>query len=270
MSTPVSVIIPTYNRAYILSNAIDSVLAQTYPHFELLIVDDGSTDNTEELVRGYSDERIKWLPLPENGGVARARNFGVLHSSHDLIAFNDSDDRWHEDKLEKQVAAMESHPGVAFSYHCIRYKIDERSSFIIPDKKVPLSKKSGKIFEQLLWDNLVGMPTLMVKKEAWNEVGGLDDSLKALEDYDLALRLARDYEALFLDEILLESTMSPGSVSVNAKNYLTASCLLINKYKSDYLATNTLSHRMEIILKDAEKSGLLEPIGALLEAILRS
>ena len=107
----VSVILPTYNRAEILKKSIDSVLMQSYPEFELLIVDDGSTDNTKELVASYEDSRIRYLYTEINRGAAAARNFGIENASGnaDFIAFEDSDDLWHKDKLKKQIKEMEQH-----------------------------------------------------------------------------------------------------------------------------------------------------------------
>ena len=102
----VSVIIPTYNRETVIGRAIESVLKQTYPHFELLIIDDGSTDQTKRVVERIADERIRYILLEENGGVARARNVGIAEAQYDYIAFLDSDDEWMPEKLELQMERL--------------------------------------------------------------------------------------------------------------------------------------------------------------------
>ena len=125
----VSVVLPTYNRAYILDRAVKSVLMQTYPYFELIIVDDGSTDQTQELVAGYQDERIIYLKMQENRGQARARNCGIGHARYDYIAFQDSDDIWNPEKLSKQVDAMLSAPpevGFTIKYDTTWGKVIQR------------------------------------------------------------------------------------------------------------------------------------------------
>lgn len=272
MKPQVSIIIPTYNRAYILSRAIDSVLAQTYDNFELIIVDDGSTDNTRELVDSYKDSRICYYYTKLNNGASAARNFGIEKATCDYIAFEDSDDAWHPTKLQRQMELMLSDLtcDYGFVYHKIAYDMGEGRTAILPSEQVPLEAKSGDIYKQMLLDNLVDCPALLVKKSCLNEVGVFDTSLKALEDYDLALRLAARYKAGFIDEVLLDSTFSYTGVSGNSINYLLASCSIVAKYKSDYISTGTLNHRLEIILRDAEALGLKNQFVSLLEKIMVS
>lgn len=113
----VSVVLPTYNRAHLLSESIGSVLAQGYSDFEILVVDDGSTDNTREVVAGIDDKRIRYVELTPNRGQASARNVGIKEAKADLIAFQDSDDIWMPEKLGMQVSALrESPPGTGVVY----------------------------------------------------------------------------------------------------------------------------------------------------------
>ena len=263
----VSVIIPTYNRAYCLGTSIESILSQTYDRFELLIVDDGSTDNTEELVASYSDPRIRYIRQSENGGQSKARNRGLSEAKYDLLAFHDSDDRWHEDKLEKMIPLFNKSE-IGFAYHKLRYDLGEGRSAILPDERIPLDKKSGRIFDQLLFDNMIDMPALMLTREAYETVGDLDESLSCLEDYEYALRLSQHFDAGFCDEILLESTISMDGVSARSFDYLLVSCELVARYKTDYLRTETLNHRLEVILTDAQRLGITDKIAPLLEKIM--
>nr|MCR5451938.1 glycosyltransferase [Lachnospiraceae bacterium] len=216
----VSVIIPTYNRAYCLKNAIDSILSQTYPHLELIIVDDGSTDNTTELINSYNDDRLRYLKLDKNAGQSAARNIGLENSKYDLISFHDSDDIWHKDKLEK-IVPLFNESDIGFAYHKLSYDLGDNMCLILPDENIPLEKKSGDIYAQLLYDNLVDMPALTLTREAYEKTGKLDESLKCLEDYDYALRLAQNFNAGFYNEILLESTLTSDGVSSRSVDYLT-------------------------------------------------
>ncbi len=266
----VSVILPTYNRAGILKKAIDSVLSQTYSDLELLIVDDGSTDDTAEIVRGIEDTRIRYEYTNMNRGAGAARNHGITLVSADAayIAFEDSDDLWRPEKLEKQICEMKKHPEAGFCYHKIRYDFGRGASAILPDERLSVEKKRGEIYEQMLYDNLVACPSLLIKKTLLEETGGFDEMLNALEDYDFALRLAKHSPAAFADEVLLDASFSTTGVSGNTVNYLTASCILLGKYKKDYLETKTFDHRVESIIADADRAGVREQIISFMEKTL--
>lgn len=267
----VSVIIPTYNRDYIIEQSIQSVLDQTYTDFELIVVDDGSTDDTSELVEAIvaKDKRVKLIHTPGNLGAAGARNFGIQYADGELIAFEDSDDFWTRDKLKKCVEALDSvDDSYGFAYHEIKYDFGEGAYAIMPDQKMSIESKSGDIFAQTMYDNLVACPAMVIKKKYLDQAGLFDTELKALEDYDLTIRLTKLCKAVFVPEVLLNATYSEGSVSRNTINYLTASCMLIGKYKSDYLSTNTFNHRIEVILRDAERVGLKNQYIELIEKII--
>jgi len=265
----VSVVLPTYNRAGQLKAAIESVLNQTYPYLELVIVDDGSTDNTEDVVGTFSDERIRYYKLEQNCGQSKARNYGMRWAKYEYLAFEDSDDLWVIDKLEKQMAIMTSaSTDVGLVYHKLRYDFGDGRSCIMPNEQVKLAKKSGDIYAQLLWDNLVDMPTMLIRKSCLDKVGYLDEEMNCLEDYDFALRIAREFRVEFIDEILLNSSFSTTGVSGQSYKYIVASCVLVQKYKMDYIQTGTLNHRLEIILRDAKELGILQEATRLLEMIL--
>lgn len=267
----VSIILPTYNRAHMLEKSLGSVLAQTYPWFEVILVDDGSTDNTKELVESYEDERIRYYYAGLNQGAAAARNFGLERAEFDYIAFQDSDDVWHKDKLEKQMKALKSaERDVGVVYHKIAYDFGEGRYAILPSEQIPEEKKSGDIYEQMLYDNLVPCPSILAKRSIIAETGGFTTELKALEDYDFALKLTRASKVSFLNEVLLDATYSENGVSGNAVNYLVASCRLLSKYKEDYLRTDTFNHRLEVILRDSEAIGMQEQFVHLLEQMLRN
>ena len=122
----------------------------------------------------------------------------------------------------------------------------------------------------MLYDNLIPCPSILAKKSAVMDAGMFDTELKALEDYDFALKLTRKYKACFVDEILLDASYSKGGVSGNPVNYLVASCMILARYKNDYLQTNTFNHRVEIILRDAEAIGMKEEFVQLMEKMLQA
>ncbi len=273
MNPKVSVILPTYNRAKILKKSISGVLNSSYRDFELIIVDDNSTDDTDKLINTFDDGRIKYIKSDKNLGAAGARNLGIDSANGTYIAFEDSDDFYRKEKLEKQVKLLDENPEYGFSYHKIRYDmgLNEKKQnlfAILPDEKIPLEKKNGKIHEQLLYDNLVDCPSIMVRKDCICDVGGFDTNLDALEDYELALRLSKKYEAGFINEVLLDSSFSNEGVSGSPVNYLTASCIILAKHKADYLRTGTFNHRLEIILLDSEQIGIKAQVTQLLEKLL--
>lgn len=267
----VSIIIPTYNRAKMLEKSVNSVLAQTYPWFEVLIIDDGSTDNTRQLVASFRDKRIRYYQMEKNQGASAARNYGLQNANYDYIAFEDSDDLWYADKLEKQMTILQNvDEDIGIVYHKIVYDFGEGRYAILPPEEIEKEKKSGNIYTQMLYHNLIPCPSILARRSAIRKTGGFDTELKALEDYDFALRLTKKYKAYFLDEILLKASLLNQGVSSNPVNYLVASCMILVKYKQDYLQTNTFNHRVELILNDAEKIGMKEQFVQLLEKMLIS
>jgi glycosyltransferase involved in cell wall biosynthesis len=192
----VSVIIPTYNRGWIIREALDSVLAQDFEDFELIVVDDGSTDNTREILEAYDDAVIV-LSL-NNRGVSAARNRGIAEARAPLIAFLDSDDLWKPQKLSRQVAFFEATPGALI---CQTEEIWIRNGVRVnPGKRH--HKFSGMIFEPSLALCLVSPSAVMIRKKLFDMVGLFDEDLPACEDYDLWLRVSCRYPVFLIDEPL--------------------------------------------------------------------
>lgn len=253
----VSVILPTYNRAYCLERSVRSVLSQTYQNLELIIVDDGSTDNTATLIAGMKDERIRYVPTKLNQGASAARNYGLQYVTGDFIAFQDSDDYWRPEKLRLQMQKMECEQA-GFCYHKVQYDFGDGQIAILPQENIPIEKKSGDIYAQLLYENMVDCPALLVRRECIEEIGGFDSELKALEDYDLALRLGNAFRAAFVDCVLIDKSYTANSVSRQADNYLNASCSILLRYQKDYVSTGNFDHRVLRILEDAQRIGKRE------------
>jgi glycosyltransferase involved in cell wall biosynthesis len=197
MTPAVSVIIPTYNRRAMLLQAIDSVIAQSFTEFELIVIDDGSTDETvEHLTRLAKPIRIKRI---EHSGPAAARNRGVALARAPLIAFLDSDDLWSPTKLERQLAFMRANPGCAIS--------QTNEIWIRNGRRVNPGlrhrKRAGDIFIDSLRTCLISMSATMMRADLFRSLAGFDEIMSAAEDYDLWLRILIDHEAGLLDEPLV-------------------------------------------------------------------
>jgi glycosyltransferase involved in cell wall biosynthesis len=194
----VTVIIPTYNRLPFLKEGIDSVLAQDFEDFELIVVDDGSTDGTAEAVRQYGG-RVKLLQHPENRGVSAARNKGILHARGKYIAFLDSDDLWVKGKLKIQVTFLDENPHYPFCY------TDE--IWIRKGKRVnPMlkhTKYSGWIFEKCLPLCTISPSSSVMKKILFTKVGLFDEALPVCEDYDFWLRVSMRFPIFFIPKKLI-------------------------------------------------------------------
>jgi len=199
MTPEVSVIIPAYNRRAMLLEAIDSVLAQSNRAFELIVIDDGSTDGTcesEQLRRLAETIRLERI---DHRGPAAARNRGVAMARAPLVAFLDSDDLWSPDKLERQLAFMRDNPGCAISQ---TGEIWLRSAQRV-NSAIRHRKRAGDIFLDSLRTCLIGMSSVMMRAELFRSSGGFDEHMAAAEDYDLWLRILIDHEVGLLDQPLV-------------------------------------------------------------------
>ena len=227
----VSVIIPTYNRAHLIGRAIRSVLNQTYQDFEIIVVDDGSTDNTEEVVKGFNDGRIRYIRHDENRGGAAARNTGIRAAKGEYIAFQDDDDEWLPGKLEKQIKALEgAPPEVGVVYTDFR-RFDERSTNELKPTKV--MQVSGDIHGDLLEDNFIGTPTVLVRRGCFDKVGMFDEELPRFQDWELWIRISKYYHFKHIREALVNSYEIPGGISSNAQARAIARELILKKHFED-------------------------------------
>jgi glycosyltransferase involved in cell wall biosynthesis len=197
---PVSVIIPTYNRAWCLSRAIDSVLGQTFTDFELIVVDDGSTDDTVQLLAEYGNALA--LIRQTNRGVSAARNAGIAAARGRWIALLDSDDHWLPTKLTDQVHWLSAHPDYRI---CQTEEVWIRNGRRVNPKKRH-RKYGGDIFERCLPLCLVSPSAVMMARSLMEEVGGFDETLPACEDYDLWLRISCAHPIGLVEKPLIVKT----------------------------------------------------------------
>ena len=198
--TKISVIIPTHNRAKSLERAIKSVLEQTYKNLEVIVIDDGSTDETSSIIKKYQ-KRIRYFSQLHSG-VSAARNLGLEKSEGTWVAFLDSDDYWLPQKLEKQMQYILDHPGLMVVQTDERWI--RRGIHVNPMKKH--QKYSGHIFDKCLPLCIVSPSAVMIHQKVLNDVGAFDESFPVCEDYDLWLRIALKYPIGLLPEKLIVKT----------------------------------------------------------------
>jgi len=229
----ISVIIPTYNRADLITRAISSVLNQTYKSFEIIVIDDGSTDNTKEVLKSYIEKKqIKYL-YQQNHGPAAARNLGIKYSKGELIAFLDSDDEWLPEKLEKQIKifneSKNARLGVVYCDVAImegRKQIAERRSIY-----------KGKIFPQILEKDIVwGGSSAMVNRKIFSVCGNFDENLPESDDWELWIRVSKKFNFDFVPEVLVKQYVHPGSLSVTIPKLkkIKAYQYILKKFLKDY------------------------------------
>jgi glycosyltransferase involved in cell wall biosynthesis len=230
----ISVIIPAHNRAGLLPRAIRSILSQTYDNYEAVIADDCSTDNTEEVVKSFKDERIVYVRHNRNRGANAARNTGIRLARGRFIAFLDSDDEYLPRKLERTVEILnDSLPDVGVVYSCVlRTRGEGRGMIKCLDRGI-----SGNIYIQELLANYVCIDTALVRKECFSKEL-FDEDLPGYQDWDLFIRLARHYKFVYIDEPLAiwhhEDTRE--RISNNLRSVIVANKRFLEKYGEDLKA----------------------------------
>ena len=213
----VSVIIPTYQRPHLVSQTIESVLAQTYTDYEIIVVNDGSTDNTKEVLASFGDKIT--VINQENQGVAAARNTGIMAARGRYIAFLDHDDLWQPNKLKKQIACLESHPNFGLVYSDMFYFNDVG---LFPDTyaklyPVPPVQHCWTLFVR---NTIPTCSVVVVRRECLDDVGLFDETMPPCDDYDLWLRLIEKWPICFINEPLVYYRRSADQQSQNEEGML--------------------------------------------------
>jgi glycosyltransferase involved in cell wall biosynthesis len=234
--TKISVIIPAYNRADYLAEAIQSVLDQTFPDFELIIVDDGSTDNTKEVVEGFVDTRVRYL-FQENGGVSSARNSGIKAANGEYIAFLDSDDIWLPENLALKVNLLDSRPDIGLVCSDA-YFFDNITGTVLGRRWhdqtlhdwINLNKIVVQPLKELLCKGCFIMPqATMVRSQVFTTVGYFDESLPTSEDWDLFVRIFQRFPLEIIDTPLLKIRRHSTSLSENQEKVYQGAVAAVNK-----------------------------------------
>jgi glycosyltransferase involved in cell wall biosynthesis len=219
----VSVVIPTYKRASVIGNAIESVLAQSFQDFEVLVADDASPDDTENVVRGFRDPRIRYLRQTKNSGDAAARNLGVRHASGEFIAFLDDDDEWLPEKLRLQVEFLSQDVKDLGGVHTARFTIDRAQGSVLthclpPEKRVPHPSIS------------ITTSAMMMRRCCFERLGLFDESIPYCSDFDMWMRLTARYQVGYIEEPLVRYYVNSGSLSTNFAAMSQGEALLLQKH----------------------------------------
>ncbi|MDX3906472.1 MAG: glycosyltransferase family 2 protein [Pigmentiphaga sp.] len=235
----ISIILPTYNRAPYLTPSIKSVLNQTWDgDLEMIVVDDCSNDNTEEVIAALDDARVSYIKSRKRTGAASARNTGVRASTGEWIAFVDSDTIWYPEKLAKQVTAISDASNDYALVYC-RLRKQKGNDWEVHPTRV----HSGAVYEQLLFDNFIDTPSVLMKRKAFEAVGGFDARLPRFQDWDLFLRVAQQGEVLGMEEVLFDSLTLAGAISSNHNARLEALLIIHSKYLNDISKNSELTSR---------------------------
>jgi glycosyltransferase involved in cell wall biosynthesis len=239
----VSIIVPTYNSSAYIYETIDSLLAQTFKDYEIIIVDDGSTDDTQEKLKIYGD-KIKYI-YQSNQGPSVARNNGITLAVGKYIAFLDSDDLWLSEKLELQVNFMENNPDYGLvSCDALAFK-DNQIIVQSMSKERPL--KSGWVLEDLLKENFLNTNNVLIRRDVFNTLGMFDINIVFSEDYEMWLRIAEKYMIGYVDLILTKYRLhSTNRSEVNKEKQYESHSKIVQKYiernRSDINKRNVLSY----------------------------
>ena len=243
----VSVIIPTFNRAHTLCRAVNSVLNQTFRDLEVIIVDDDSKDNTEEILRKFNDPRVVYVKHKSNRGAGAARNTGIKNAEGKYIAFLDSDDEWLPVKLEKQLKKIEqanNRVGLVYTGFSV---LSENGRKILDWTP----KIEGKVFDRLLEGNYLGTTsTVLLRRECFDEVGFFDESLKSCQDWDMWIRVAKKYEFRCIPEPLVKYYIMRDSISKALKKRFRGHLAVFRKCKK-YVSQDSYS-KIEYYFKIAK------------------
>lgn len=216
----ISVVIPSYNYAHYLARAIDSVLAQTYPVKEVIVIDDGSTDDTREVVGKY-DYPVKYV-YQDNAGLSAARNAGIRLARTPWVGLLDSDDWWMPTKVEEQVKKLSARPDAVLAYTRIMYMWPDASKpggWVGPDELWP----------RLRYSNPITPSTVIVRRAAVLEAGGFDESLRSCEDWDMWVRIFDQGSFVGVEEPLTAYHMTPASMSRHVQRMVDNTELIIDK-----------------------------------------
>lgn len=246
----ISVILPTYNRRALTLRAIESVLKQTHAELECIVVDDASADDTAQHVRRIADPRVRYVRLEKNGGACAARNAGMALAKGVYIAFQDSDDVWHPEKLEKQLAFIESTGADVVCCAMRRVSADGTETVF------PTGRKAGSLtMETLLRENLCSTQCILGRAEVLKAVS-FDEAMPRLQDWDMILRAAAAYRVHFHPEALCDVYLQPDSISHQPGKLLTALQRLYGKHAEAICRDDALAlHWLRMIDQAARRCG---------------
>ncbi|MEQ8264311.1 glycosyltransferase family 2 protein [Pseudohaliea sp.] len=228
----VSVVLPSYNRADSLPNALRSIAEQDYGNLEIILVDDGSSDDTGEKVAQLAIPELRYLRHEKNRGANAARNTGIAAANGEFIAFQDSDDTWDSRKLSLQIRALQAHGGhVAF---CAFDRIIDGKRVRIPKPGYQIRPGCEDRFGRLLEGSFISCQSLIVRKALLLEAGLFDEALPRLQDWELCLRLAKRHPMVYLEDALVQVDISNDSITREVSRLIKAAYIILEKHAEDF------------------------------------
>lgn len=244
----VSVIIPTYNRADLLPRSIQSVLDQTYKNLEIIVVDDGSRDGTQQRVRSINDHRLKCARHPKNRGAAASRNTGIELASGKYIAFQDDDDQWLPEKLEKQVHILETTSNKVGMVYSDMWRVSQgKKNYYHSPKFLP---SDGIVYKEALAYGVgfIGLQSVLFRSECFDRIGLFDENLRCFIDLELFIRVSKYYYLYHINEPLVNHYWTEGSISTDLNVRIQAREYIMKKYLPDVVRDRKLLCRHFVLL----------------------
>ena len=235
----ISVIIPTYNRSKLITKAIESVLNQTYKNLEVIVIDDCSIDNTEDVIKKINDKRLKYIKLDSNKGACYARNVGIKNAKGKYIAFQDSDDEFYPEKLEKQYNnLLKKKSDLDFC----KILINDDTNIVLPTDQQEKRILDNNIFDELCNGNFISTQAIIVKKELIEKYL-FDINMPRMQEFDLLLRMGQNTKFSYTNEVLVNLYTQKDSISKSPKKLEKAIYLFFNKdYKLSDEQKNNLTY----------------------------
>jgi glycosyltransferase involved in cell wall biosynthesis len=227
----VSVIIPTHNRAEYLRSAITSVLNQTYQDFEIIVVDDASKDNTQQVVASFDEPRIKYIRHETGKGDGGARNTGIINSTGDYIGFLDDDDQWLSEKLDFQVAVLENSPQHMGGVYTGHFDINGADGEII---NVSYPNRRGDLSQYALIESCIITSCVLLRRECFSKVGLFDERIPYCNDRDMWIRIAKEFHFEYIRQPLVKYLIHKDKLSTNFKLVIKGREMILQKYSEDF------------------------------------
>lgn len=243
----ISVIIPTYNRASLLPRALDSVLRQTWEDLEVIVVDDASQDDTPQVMAACTDPRVRYIRLEKNSGACVARNTGVAQARGEWIAFQDSDDLWLPEKLEKQMAYLAQTGADVVFCAFDRYSVEGKKIQTFPHEHIP----AGRItYDQLLFENLISTQTILGRRDCFLQEPFRPD-FPRLQDWELMLRMVQRFHVNYDKGVYVRLYEQEDSISRQPEKAVAALHLLCSMHREQIVKNETVLRRMLMALETA-------------------
>lgn len=262
----VSIIIPTYNRADVITRSINSILEQTYQNFEVWVVDDASTDDTDDIVTQIEDSRVHYVKCEKRVGANGARNIGIQNSQGDYLAFQDSDDVWEKNKLAEQINFFREHEDIDVLFCRYSKQFINGMQEVIPDSRFSETDINRNIEDILAGGNVIGTPTMIARRKCFVLCGMFDENIPRFQDWELALRFVQKSKIAFLDKVLVRAYEMEESITRSCEKQIDAMMLILKKhtpfFENKGMLDKHLGNLVELALLESSIEKVMETLGA--------